>query len=108
MKTLPNTFFVLALLLLASNVSGLPDCKNSVYDHCFSVVINNGDKYVGEFENGQKHGQGTETNADGDKYVGAFENGKEHGQGVFSQVNGDKYVGMFSNGEYLHKKSVEK
>ena len=29
-------------------------------------------------------GQGTITSADGDKYVGEFKNGKKHGQGTFT------------------------
>ncbi len=42
------------------------------------------DKYVGEFKDGKKHGQGTFTYANGDKYVGEFKDGyTKHGQGTY-------------------------
>ena len=55
----------------------------------------NGDKYVGEFKNGKKHGQGTYTYINGNKYVGEFKDDKWHGQGILTYANGDKYVGGF-------------
>jgi hypothetical protein len=58
-----------------------------------------GDKYVGNFINGQKSGQGTLSWPDGDKYVGNFENDRKNGQGTLSWPNGDKYVGNFMNGQ---------
>ena len=58
----------------------------------------NGDKYVGEWMNGKKHGQGTYTWANGDKYVGEFKDSKNHGQGTFTWANGDKYTGEYKDG----------
>ena len=43
----------------------------------------NGDKYVGDFLDNKRHGQGTQTYADGSTYVGAWKNDKRDGQGVF-------------------------
>ena len=40
---------------------------------CF--IWKNGDKYVGEFEYGQRTGNGRMTFANGDEYVGRFECG---------------------------------
>ncbi len=31
----------------------------------------------------KRHGQGTFTSADGDKYVGEYKDGKKHGKGTF-------------------------
>ena len=59
----------------------------------------NGAKYVGEFKNGKRHGQGILTYSDGAKYVGEFKNGKQHGHGTYTYLYGDKYVGEFSNGK---------
>lgn len=63
---------------------------------------NEGDIYVGEFEDGKSHGQGTIIYASGNKYVGEFEVGKKHGQGTFtfslgSKFFGNKYVGSWKN-----------
>lgn len=37
-------------------------------------MYKDGSKYVGEFKDGKKNGQGTATFANGDKYVGEFMN----------------------------------
>jgi len=56
-----------------------------------------GDKYVGEFKEDQYHRQDTYTWADEAKYVGQFNSGKQHGPGTFSDANGNKYVGDFKD-----------
>jgi len=67
------------------------------------VIINtNKGKYVGEWRDGKKQGQGTFTYGkgkwEGEKYEGDFKDGYRHGQGTFTWANGDKYVGEFKNG----------
>ena len=57
-----------------------------------------GDKYVGEFKDGKMNGQGTYTFANGDKYVGEFKDGKYHGQGTYTYADGEKYVGAYKDG----------
>ncbi len=52
-----------------------------------------GDKYVGEFKNGSKHGQGKYTFANGTEYVGGFRRGHQSGQGTISYASGDTYIG---------------
>lgn len=59
----------------------------------------NGDKYVGEFENNERHGHGMYFHTNGNKYVGSFKNGKPHGHGVYYYSNGDKYIGGFVDDE---------
>ena len=59
----------------------------------------NGCKYVGAWKDGKKHGEGTETFADGRKYVGAFQDDKMHGQGIFTWACGSKYVGEWKDGK---------
>ena len=63
------------------HVNKLPDCKSSsVYRHnCF----------------------GTYTYADGGKYVGEYKNGKRHGQGTFTYAGGVIESGIWVNGELL-------
>ena len=45
-------------------------------------------KYVGEYKNNERHGNGTETLANGAKYVGEWKNGNMHGQGTYTLANG--------------------
>ena len=39
------------------------------------------EKYVGEYKDNKRHGQGTYTWAEGDKYVGEFKEGIPDGKG---------------------------
>ena len=34
---------------------------------------------------------------DGDKYVGEYKDDKRHGQGTYTYANGDKYVGEYKD-----------
>ena len=61
-------------------------------------TYSNGNKYVGEWKDGDKNGQGTFAWADGAKYVGEWKDDLRNGQGVFTYSNGNKYVGEFKNG----------
>ena len=57
-----------------------------------------GEKYEGEFKDGYRHGQGTYTWSDGDKYVGEFKDDKPNGQGTYTWSDGRKYEGEFEDG----------
>ena len=60
-----------------------------------SYIWFGGDRYLGEFLNGQYHGQGEYHFADGRHYTGSWINGQKNGYGVFSFANGDIYEGEF-------------
>ena len=82
--------------------SSLPECEGADYNkwtNCHgTMTFTNGNKYVGEWKDGDLHGQGTYTWASSEsKYVGGFKDGKRHGQGTYTYANGDKYVGEFKN-----------
>ena len=110
MKRLLPILIVFGLLLgCAGTRLVLPECKGSPANtnyptnnwmNCKGTLEFDGNKYVGEFEKGQFHGQGTFTFASGNKYVGDWKDGKRHGQGTFTFANGNKYVGDFRNGEF--------
>ena len=44
------------------------------------ITYKNGDVYVGEMVNGQRHGQGSYTFHDGKRYVGEWQHDKRHGR----------------------------
>ncbi|HIC59668.1 MAG TPA: hypothetical protein EYO71_06295 [Rhodospirillales bacterium] len=81
MKRLLPVLMGFALLLLSSTEGwSLPPCpedQTQRYHNCFGTfTTSDGDKYVGEYKDGKKHGQGTYTFADGSKYVGEYKDGK--------------------------------
>ena len=69
------------------------DCNNGYGTYTYA----NGDKYVGEFEDGKPQGQGTHTCANGDKYVGEFKEGKRTGQATYTTADGTVYKGIWGN-----------
>ena len=67
--------------------------------YCYGTVIDSNTKvtYIGEFQVGKSHGQGTQIFADGSKYVGEFRDDKRNGQGTATFPNGNYYVGEFKD-----------
>ena len=67
-----------------------------------------GNKYVGEYKDGKKIGQGTFTwGKSGNKYVGEFENNKINGQGTFIWKTGEqKYVGEWKDHREMDKARI--
>jgi hypothetical protein len=96
--------FVLIFLLVPQmswGQSSLPPCPEiGVKHNCFgSITFPSGQKYVGEFRDNKRHGQGAYTDSKGNIYVGEFREGKENGQGTITFVNGDKHIGEFRDGK---------
>jgi curved DNA-binding protein CbpA len=69
---------------VTGSTSCIGDCINGQGTLTYTV----GDKYVGQFKNGQPDGQGALIYVSGDKYVGEFKNNTVSGQGVATYVNG--------------------
>jgi hypothetical protein len=92
-------------LISYSGVSGgnLPPCSGQptprTWTNCHgSYHKSDGEKFVGEWKDGKKHGQGTLTFAkSGNKYVGEFRNTKMNGQGTLISPDGSSYVGEWKN-----------
>ncbi len=75
--------------------------NTAIWTNCVGeVTLLDGRKYVGEFRDGQYHGQGTETFPDGFNYIGEFRVGHYHGQGTATFPDGRKYVGEFRDSQY--------
>jgi len=99
--------FVLLCLMVggAFAQSSLPPCQGDVsrWTNCFGTeTYSNVGKYVGEYQESKRSGQGTyhhlaDNQFKGDKYVGEFKDGKFHGQGTETFTNGIKYVGEFND-----------
>ena len=56
-----------------------------------------GNKYDGEWEDGQRHGSGLMTYRNGDSYDGQWENGQRQGTGTYIWHDGGQYVGSYKN-----------
>jgi hypothetical protein len=91
---------IAALFGGVASASDLPDCPGHI--NCFGTKTwTNGDKYVGEFYDGKRTGQGTYTWPNGDKYVGEFNDGKKTGQGTYTWPSGTVKEGVWKDGEFL-------
>ena len=100
MKHISVFFSALIILILGiSNAWALPNCPSSGdFHNCFGTYTwANGNKYVGEWQNNKRNGQGINTWADGEKYVGEWQNDKRNGQGNNTWANGEKHVGLYKN-----------
>ena len=86
-----------------SKYPSCPSDQTKRYHDCFGTyVFDSGNKYVGEFKDDERNGQGTFTWVDGEKYVGEWKENKKHGQGTYtygpnSEWAGQKYVGEYKN-----------
>ena len=70
------------------------------FHNCFGIFKwKTGDKYEGEWKNGNRNGEGVFTWKTGDKYEGEYKDGKRHGQGILTYSNGSKYLGEWKNGK---------
>ncbi len=62
-----------------------------------NMTYTDGVKYVGDYKDGKRHGQGTYTFPDGKKYVGGWKDSKYHGQGTLISSDGKFFVGEFKD-----------
>ena len=76
-KTLKK-LILLTIFLVSINIHALPNCPSDItirWHNCFgSYTWGDGDKYVGEWKDGKKHGQGTYTYASGKENKGYYMN----------------------------------
>ncbi len=60
----------------------------------------NGDRYDGEWRDGQINGRGVAILANGNRYDGEWQNGLPNGHGSMMQANGESYDGVWVKGCY--------
>jgi hypothetical protein len=92
MRTL-RYFFVLCLMAgSAFAQSALPACQGnntSIWTNCLGFIsYTNSDYYSGEFIDGKLHGVGVRAYYGGFKYVGEFKNYNRNGQGIYYKPDG--------------------
>ena len=77
-----------------TRASNLPQCTGDYRHNCQGILeTSDGRKYVGEFKDNKRHGQGTSTHVRGDKYVGEYKEDKKNGQGFYTWPDGSIYAG---------------
>ena len=93
--------FALVLPAVGWGQSSLPPCPVTGQKHnCVaSSTFASGGEYVGEWQVGKPHGQGTWSWPDGGIYVGTFQAGQWTGFGSFTFPDGGKYVGEWLDGK---------
>ena len=82
----------------ATSLLNCPSDTNVLWHNCFGTYTwSDGEKYVGEFKDGNFNGQGVYTHADGKVEEGTWKDDKLNGQGTYTWSDGDKYVGEFKD-----------
>jgi hypothetical protein len=65
-------------------------------------MFNSGDKYFGEWENGDMHGFGVYEWKNGEQYIGHWKNNNHDGFGIlFPSNNREKYIGKWKSGKQI-------
>jgi len=97
--TLKKTFITFSLFIscITFAQSNLPYCSSRPFYNCYGGKKYDNGKYLGEWLNNLRHGQGTFVFSNGSKYVGQWLNDQYDGQGTFTFANGDTYVGQFKH-----------
>ena len=100
----------ICVLLPLSSAWALPECEGSpvkeddreiFWTNCVGTyTYANGEKYVGGWKDGKKHGQGTYTYPNGKNYVGEFKDDKKHGQGTYTWADGKVWDGQWKDGKW--------
>ncbi len=81
------------------------EMQNGLYNGWGTYYWSDGIVYEGEWVDGERNGYGVMTWTDGDKYEGNFEDGYRHGFGTYIWSDGDKYEGMWYYGD-MHGKAT--
>lgn len=112
--------YLLIFLFLFSLPSAwaLPECEGYAYkgddlskikhlDNCDGThTINDGDKYVGEYQDRLPNGQWTFVCYSGNKYIGKFKDDKYNGQGTITFPDGRIIEWQRKNNKYVEKKNI--
>ena len=85
--------------------SNLADCAPNVFHNCYGTYTwDTGEKYVGEWQNRMRVGNGVFTYKNGNKYTGSWQSNVPDGQGSLLATDGKVYVGKWIDGQYQQPK----
>ena len=100
------SFLILLTFLLTGSAFGqnnLAVCQGTdsvQWSNCFGIyTFPNGEKYIGDFKDGQFNGQGTLKLSSGNKYVGEFKDNLFHGEGAYFKADGSMGLGEWVAGK---------
>jgi len=95
----------LLLILLFLPLIGFGQCISGVCENGYGTYTYSGEwegqKYVGEWKDGNCHGLGTMSFPSGSKYVGEWMDDKKHGQGTYTLANGEVTEELWKEGEFI-------
>ena len=93
--------FILATIILTSQSWALPECEVNSFHNCTGKYTNpnTGDIYIGDFKDGQFHGNGMYVWANGEKFIGESKNGQPF-QGIQYYSSGE-VRGNYENGKFI-------
>ena len=84
MRILPIFLFIFSCATYGQELNNpnklklCPKNQTERFHNCWGTFNDgSGDKYVGEYKDDKRHGQGTYTFADGSKYVGGYKDDKK-------------------------------
>lgn len=88
-----------SMLFFSGNVYS--QCTNGSCDNGQGTYLYDDGKYVGQWKNGLRHGQGTWIGSDGTKYIGEWKDDSPYGKGKFIYPDGSSFEGTVKNWEYV-------
>ena len=85
-----HILILISILLLSSPLFGQSKKSGLLY------IWENGSRYVGEWKDGKKHGQGTYTSQDGTKWKGKFKDNTPWNISLYGKYG--NFTGKYVNG----------
>jgi len=80
-------------------VINLIKTKTLIYmDEIKEIILEDGNRFIGRFENGKRNGFGIKIYKNGARYEGFYVNDVRHGKGVKITANNDKKEVEYNNG----------